>query len=170
MAGQLRAARGEDLPLALRMRRALVAEHDLGKDDRPRNRILARVCAAGVHRRMRVQHGFDLLGMDLCAADIDHTASSADKVQSSVALLDLIAGVDEAVAIGDGKRSRAQKAQSAPIRPHAQSTIDDPQLDGFVTFQPRCRKAGLPVIDREDDASFRRSIGVSDPRPRIERP
>ena len=72
-----------------------------------------------VHRRMRVQHGFDLLGMDLCPADIDHTASSADEVQSSVAVLDLIAGVDEAVAIGDRKRSCAQKAQSAPIRPHS---------------------------------------------------
>src|SRR6516165_2317590 len=107
--------------------------------------------------------------MDLCAADIYDAASSTDEIQSSTALFDVIAGVDEAVAIGDGKRSRVQKAQSAPIRPHVQCAIDDPHLDGFVAFQPRRRETGSAVIDRKDNAGFRRSINVFDPRARIER-
>ena len=48
---------------------------------------------------MPVDHGLDLLGMDLEAADIDDAAPPARKEQPLAARLDDVAGIDEAVVV-----------------------------------------------------------------------
>ena len=52
------------------------------------------------HVGMPVDHRLDLLGMNLQAADIDDAAAPADEVIAVAAQLDHVAGVDEAVGVG----------------------------------------------------------------------
>ena len=55
---------------------------------------------------MPVDHGFDFLGMNLQAADIDDAAAPADEVITVAAQFDHVAGVDESVLVGQRRRVR----------------------------------------------------------------
>ena len=54
-----------------------------------------------------VDDGFDLLGMNLQAADIDDAAAPADEVVAVAAQLDHVAGVDEAIGVGQRRGASA---------------------------------------------------------------
>ena len=51
-----------------------------------------------------VDDGFDLLGMNLQAADIDDAAAAADEMIAIAAQLHHVAGVDKAVVVGERRR------------------------------------------------------------------
>ena len=58
------------------------------------------------HLGMPVDHGLDLLGMNLQPADIDDAAAPADEVIAVAAQLDHVAGVDEAFGVGERRPRR----------------------------------------------------------------
>src|SRR6266853_1026721 len=72
-------------------------DHDIGDDDGPGDRALARLDQRHADRGMAVDHRLDLFGVDLEAADIDDPAAAADEMVAAVAQLDHVAGIDEAV-------------------------------------------------------------------------
>ena len=113
-----------------------------------------------------VQHRLDLLRMHLGAADVDDAAAPADEKTAIAAHLDHVAGVDEALRVGERRRVVAEQAQRAAGRAHAQGAVDEFHLDGAGAFQPAGGKAGAAVADGEHDARFGRGVGVFDSRAR----
>ena len=138
---RLRAAGGEDFALQSRMRHALVAQHHVGEDERARDRILAREHAARADRLMRVERRLDLFRVNLGAADIDDAAAPADKIEPVAAPLDHVAGVDEAVLVGERRRSGAEKAQSATVGTHAQARRRRPSSGRRRRLRARTRES-----------------------------
>ena len=119
MRGQARAARSEDfaLPFGI-MRQTLVSQQDIGEDERAHNRILARESSARADCLMGVERRLDLFWVNLGAADIDDAASPADKIEPIAAPLNHVAGVDEAILIGERElRRRSAGRRLWPCRP-----------------------------------------------------
>jgi hypothetical protein len=56
---------------------------------------------------MAVDGGFDLLGMNLEAADIDDAVLAPDEVVARAAKLDQVAGIDEVICIAKGRGAGA---------------------------------------------------------------
>src|SRR5271157_1018350 len=132
------------------MRQSLVSQHDIGEDERARNRILARESSARVDCLMGVERRLDLFWVNLGAANIDDAAAPADKIEPVAAPLNHVAGIDEAVLANERGGSGAKKPQSATIRSHAKRAVDDLHPDGAASFEPRLGKACFSVINRED--------------------
>src|SRR3984957_18755927 len=61
---------------------AAIGENDIGDYDRAGDRALARLGTRHPHLGMPVDDGFDFLGMNLQAADVDDAAAPADEVIS----------------------------------------------------------------------------------------
>ena len=81
-----------------------VGEDDVGDHDGAGDRAPARPRARHPYGLVPVDHRLDLLGMDLQPADVDDAAAPADEVVALAAQLDHVAGVDEALGIGERGR------------------------------------------------------------------
>src|SRR5579884_307466 len=149
---QMAAAGVEDRG-AQRVARAFLggAEHHLGGDDGTGERVLARLDERHAHGGVAVDDGFDLLGMHLVAADIDDAAAPAGEIAALAALLDDIAGVDEAVCVAERRGGRAEIAGGGAGRADAQRAVRDLHLDLAAPRQDARGKAGEAVIDFERD-------------------
>src|SRR5271155_5349211 len=106
--------------------------YDIGNDDRPSDRIFPRFDDRHLHARMAVDYGFDLLGMDLATADIDDSAFSADEIVSIAVTLDHVAGVDEAIGIGEFAAVGAEVAQGRARRSQPERAVLDLHVDAVL--------------------------------------
>src|SRR5437867_565565 len=103
--GERPAAGREDLRTRALDRRGVghvaAGQNNLGRHDRPGNRILARFDERHPHAGMPIDDGFDFLRMDLQTTDVDDPTASSDEEVSIFASLDDIAGVDETVRVAE---------------------------------------------------------------------
>src|SRR5690349_18369447 len=112
---------------------------------------------------MPVDHGLDLLGMNLQPADIDDAATPADEMVAVTAQLNHVAGIDKSIDIGEISRVPAHISMGGSPRSDTQGAIHDLHLDAAgILADQLCRKALAAVIDGKADARFRRGISMAD--------
>ncbi len=168
MARQRIAAELEDIAFDLRQRVAGLLtsgfEHDIGDHDRTGDRARFGPHERHAHLRMAVDHRFNLFGMNLQPADIDDAAAAAGKDVTVAVQFHDVAGIDKAVLVAqrhvgaDIMRRSARRADMQRAVQHLHLDTAAMALDKFG------RKAGKPVGDFEGDASFGRSVSVTDAR------
>ena len=115
---------------------------------------------------MPVDHRFDFLGMNLQAADIDDAAAAAGKDIAIAVQFHHVAGIDEAVAVGQ-HRIGADITRRGAWRTDAQRTMQHLHLDAIAgAFDEFGGKPSEAVTDFERHASFGRGVSVTDDRGR----
>src|SRR6185312_17357965 len=100
----------------------------------------------------------------------DHAIAASDEVIAPVAQLDHVAGVDEALAVGEHGRAVADVAERRATGADTQRAVLDLELDAARQAADQARReASASVVDVEADARLGRRIGVTDARLRIGR-
>ncbi len=93
---------------------------------------------------MPVDDGLDLLGMNLQAADIDDAAAAADEIIAVATQLDHVAGIDEAVVIGERSRVAADIGVRGALRADPQRAVDHLHLDAVAVLPDQRGRESLP--------------------------
>src|SRR3989475_8885007 len=88
----------------------LCFQNDVGDDERTCDGVLSGPHKRHAYARVAIDHCFDLLRMDLEAANVDDPTPSADKMIAVTTQLDHVAGVDEAVSVCNRPALAAQIA------------------------------------------------------------
>src|ERR1700722_14469586 len=162
---ELPGAGGDDLVLQTRRFDDAFVENDIGRDQRAGDRIPARLDETGVHAGVPVDHRLDFFRVHLGAADIDDAAAASDEIATVVAQFDHVASVDETVGVAQGRRIVAEIAQGGAARADGERAVDDLEEGAILALaEIRVVLSGLPVIDFEAYARFRRSEGMGDAR------
>src|SRR5581483_2769279 len=112
------------------------------------------------HRRVTVNHRLDFFRVYLESTDIDNAAAPAHEIAATVARLDDVAGVDEAVGTAQRRVRGTEIAAGGARRAYAHRTAFDLDLDLAVLSDEPGGKPGTPVIDGECDPGLGRGIRV----------
>ena len=118
---------------------------------------------------MPVDRRFDFLRIHLQAADVDEAAPSTEEVVPLAAAFHHVAGVDEAVCIGERGAFLTEIPNCIPRGPDPQRPIIDADLDIAGRADQARRKSFEPIGDVESHARLRGGEGMADTGLRVER-